>query len=87
MPLRVAEKDGFIFAVNKCDECPSCFRMLSGVKAHLSDNKPSGFGCFHDKITTRENIGRDTRLDAIPVWCPLPAPGSRFIKAPPLKAT
>lgn len=72
MPLRIAEKDGWLKAVDKCKDCLFCFKMLTGVKNHLAGKYPSGFGCFHDDITTRKEIGKETKLDCIPVWCPLP---------------
>lgn len=78
MPLRVAEKDGYLKAVNKCYECPFFSRMMIGIKAHFRGEHPTSTGCFHDKIATtqgKHKIGREVKPHYIPVWCPLPEPG------------
>lgn len=71
MPLRVAEKDGWLKAINQCHDCPHYSRMLSGIKDHLAGKFPSDIGCFHDSIV-KDKRGKEVKLGYIPVWCPLP---------------
>jgi hypothetical protein len=67
MPLRVAEKDGYIYAVNRCLECPflcalpsNDHRKLVGRKCGNADADPKA--------------GMEVCGAGIPVWCPLPEP-------------
>lgn len=58
MPLRVAEKDGYIKAVNECYICPFINLM--------------NFRCEHEN--GKSDIGLEYYHERIPVWCPLPEP-------------
>lgn len=57
MPLRVAEKDGCIYAVDGCGDCP--FNGWDGYMITV---------CGHEKAKDPSMLYRDR----IPVWCPLP---------------
>lgn len=59
MPLRVAEKDGFIYAVNGCAYCPFIWLNVMWRCKHKE-----GKGQRVEQYNNR-----------IPVWCPLPEPG------------
>ncbi len=61
MPLRVAEKDGYIYAVNGCGDCP-----FNGFDGHAITF------CIHKEAKKDEEL---LYRDHIPVWCPLPEPG------------
>lgn len=58
MPLRVAEKDGYLHAVNGCGHCP-----FNGWDGHTIT--------FCSHAHAKEDEGLLYR-DRIPVWCPLP---------------
>ena len=62
MPLRVAEQDGYLHAVNKCYDCP----YIEHIK---NDNR---FGPFFACGKQGERKGGEVRGISIPVWCPLP---------------
>lgn len=61
MPLRVAEKEGYLHAVNRCGDCP--FGEFGMIKIE----KPR-FYCEHEQGKIEEKISGNS----IPVWCPLP---------------
>lgn len=71
MPLRVAEKDGFIYAVNGCGDCP-----LWQVKDYRK-----GCNCCHKQ----GNSDKPSWHNSIPVWCPLPEPGIKRVIMPDMK--
>ena len=64
MPLRVAEVNGWLKAVNKCRECPFMGRYPE-----------KGMVCEHHTVRMTENEFKSLSVeDVIPVWCPLPEP-------------
>ncbi len=74
MPLRVAEVNGWLKAVNKCRECPFMERYPE-----------KGMVCEHSATRMTENEFKPLSAeDVIPVWCPLPEPGEKN-KSPLLK--
>ena len=73
MPLRIAEKDGFIYAVNDCGRCP--FNKSEKIKNPPQDCAPlihmlSNLYCGHGNRNNKEKV----EPNSIPVWCPLPEP-------------
>lgn len=62
MPLRVAERDGYIKAVNGCGDCS--FRQVTHAATNPTDE------CGHPEGKNAIKV----KLDCIPVWCPLPTP-------------
>ncbi len=62
MPLRVAEKEGFLHAVDMCDQCP--FTRETGTAM-----KPERTCTLAKKVLHIMTYG-----GCIPVWCPLPEP-------------
>lgn len=75
MPLRVAEKDGYIKAVNCCDDCG--FVKLFGVDP-IEDSgveATSIWTCGHPGIGHTPDECIPLQRGFIPVWCPLPEPG------------
>ena len=67
MPLRVAEKDGFLYGINKCHECPYVEQTIREDTSEVLVWK-----CVKRKFKVVNNPGF-----AIPVWCPLPEPGEK----------
>lgn len=68
MPLRVAEINGWLKAVNKCRECPFMQRY-----------EKKGMVCEHNSIKMTEKAFTSlSPEDVIPVWCPLPEPGRDY---------
>ena len=65
MPLRVAEKEGFVYALDDCEFCPFVEK-----NRNILISKPL-LSCKHFSL----NQSREVKLNSIPVWCPLPEPG------------
>lgn len=87
MPLRVAEKDGYLKAVNRCIyDCPFCLKISSERKVFPVDDDLSGYGCFHSKIV-QNGIGENIKPVWIPVWCPLPEPIDSWLHRKPKTMT
>lgn len=72
MPLRVAEVNGWLKAVDCCDDCG--FVKLFGVDpVEGSDiEATSVWRCGHPKIRQTPHEGMSLQRGFIPVWCPLP---------------
>ncbi len=65
MPLRVAEKDGYLYAINGCGDCP--FEQLE--RSFKPTTKLAPY-CGHENGKTDNPVINSV----IPVWCPLPEP-------------
>lgn len=63
MPLRVAEINGWLRAVNRCFDCPH--RKLKNADIHFPI-------CEHNQIRMTQYEFSRTQDDFIPIWCPLP---------------
>lgn len=71
MPLRVAEINGWLKAVNKCRDCPFMQRYPE-----------KGMVCEHGNTRRTENEFKSLSAeDVIPVWCPLPMPEIQRIES------
>lgn len=70
MPLRVAEVNGYLHAVNKCADCPFAENLKS-------DDRAIRIGPFWEcgNADADANAGMEVIGVGIPVWCPLPEPG------------
>lgn len=82
MPLRVAEKDGYIYGVSKCYDCP--------FAEHLkSDDRAIRIGPFWEcgNADADANAGMEVIGVGIPVWCPLPSPLDIWLYGSPKTAT
>lgn len=74
MPLRVAEKDGLIKAVNKCGEC----LFLEIIPYKENNITLTNIHCGHKNAKHKMALsGHSIPGDCIPVWCPLPEPTMR----------